>query len=155
MAEPCLPFCCHLLSLTSPLPLRIPPAEPVWCHQAGGKVTQGTGVLGMVFEGGRGDPSPCSGTGTALLSAQPLQTSEVLQEPPGTRHSGTEPSLCAAGAGWHRRSEGLASRWGSAPGLSAARPEETKPSLFVLTQNHHKTKGQVAQFYPGKRVAFS
>lgn len=34
----------------------------------------------MVFEDERGDPSPCTGAGTALFAAQPLQMLEVLQE---------------------------------------------------------------------------
>lgn len=64
-------------------------------------MAQGTGVpgLGMVFEGKRGDPSPCTGTGMALFTAPHLQMLEVLQE---SQDLLSDP-LCSLGTGWQSR----------------------------------------------------
>lgn len=139
MAEPCSSF--SSLATSSPSPPYLPctylllslfgVAEP-----AGSTVARGMGVpgLGMVFEVERGEPSPCTGTGSALFTAQPLQMLEVLQE---SQDSPSCPAALGAPAGRPegcrllegRHNMGLASRWGSAPRLSAAAPEETIPSL--------------------------
>lgn len=84
MAEPCFPF--PSVATSSPSPPYFPCTYPLLSlfgvvGPVGSMVAGGTGVpgLGMVFEDKRGDPSPYTGTGTALLTAQPLQMLEVLR----------------------------------------------------------------------------
>lgn len=85
MAEPCFLF--SSLATSFPLPPYFPCTYLLLSlfgvmESAGSTVARGTSVpgLGMVFEDERGEPSPCTGTGTALFTAQPLQVLEVLQE---------------------------------------------------------------------------
>lgn len=139
MAEPCFPV--PSIATSSPSPPYFPctnlllslfgVAEP-----AGSTVARGTGVpgLGMVLEDERGDPPPCIGSGTALFTAQPLQTLEVLQE---SRDSQSDTPLLPghrladprATGGWREAQPGAGQQVGTRSMAERSRVRETIPSL--------------------------